>query len=233
MVNLVGILHDRDPGMPYGAGFAAAHVELPKRIVTAMRANGVRRLVHISALCAATDAPSAYLRSKAAGENALLATNGDLDLTIFRPSVIFGPNDAFLNLFAGLLRIFPVMPLGGAEARFQPVFVGDVAGAICDSLVNAATIGGVYELGGPKVYTLRELVAFTAMQIGRRRLIIALPTWLASLQAQLLGLLPNPPMTPDNLRSMQVANVTDGHHDYPGWQPAALEDVVPGYLLRH
>ena len=233
VVNLVGILHDRDPGMPYGAGFAAAHVELPKRIVTAMRANGVRRLVHISALCAATDAPSAYLRSKAAGENALLATNGDLDLTIFRPSVIFGPNDAFLNLFAGLLRIFPVLPLGGAEARFQPVFVGDVAGAICDSLVNAATIGGVYELGGPKVYTLRELVAFTAMQIGRRRLIIALPTWLASLQAQLLGLLPNPPMTPDNLRSMQVANVTDGHHDYPGWQPAALEDVVPGYLLRH
>lgn len=232
VVNLVGILHDRDPRMPYGRGFATAHVELPRKIVTAMRANGIRRLVHISALCAASDAPSAYLRSKAAGEAALMAEKDDVDLTIFRPSVIFGPNDAFLNLFAGLLRAFPVMPLAGAEARFQPVFVGDVTRAICDSLFNPATVGEVYELGGPKVYTLRELVTFTATQIGRRRLIVALPTPLASLQAKLLGLLPNPPMTPDNLRSMQVANVADGCHAYPGWQPAALEDVAPDYLSR-
>ena len=233
VVNLVGILHDRDNHMPYGSWFAATHVELPRHIAAAMHANGVRRLVHVSALCAASDAPSAYLRSKAAGEAVLLAESGRLDLTVFRPSVIFGPNDTFLNVFAGLLRVFPVMPLAGADARFQPVFVGDVAGAICDSLVNPATIGGVYELGGPKVYTLRELVAFTAKQIGKRRLIIALPTLLASLQAALLGLLPNPPMTPDNLRSMQVANVIGGRQNYPGWHPTALEDVAPSYVTRH
>ena len=233
VINLVGVLHDRDVREPYGRGFAAAHVELPRRIATAMRQGGVRRLVHISALRAAADAPSAYLRSKAAGEAALAATGGDLDLTVFRPSVIFGANDIFLNVFAGLLRVFPVLPLAGAEARFQPVFVGDVAGAVVDSLDDARTFGQSYELGGPRVYTLRELVAYTASLIGKRRWIVGVPEPLASLQASVLSLLPNPPMTPDNLRSMRLENVTDGRHDYPGWRPAALEAVAPGYLARH
>ena len=232
VINLVGILHDRDTSAPFGRRFAAAHVELPKKIVAAMRQTGVRRLAHISALRADAGAPSAYLRSKAAGEAVLLEAACDLDVTIFRPSVIFGANDVFLNRFAALLRVFPVLPVGGAEALFQPVYAGDVAGAIVDALARPETFGKIYELGGPQVYTLRQLLAYTARLIGKRRSIIALPGPLARLQAHLLGLLPNPPMSPDNLRSMTLESVVDGRHNYPGWQPTALESVVPGYLAR-
>ncbi|MBK7422811.1 MAG: complex I NDUFA9 subunit family protein [Propionivibrio sp.] len=230
VINLVGILHDGDSRKPYGKRFAAAHVELPKKILAAMMQTGVRRLVHMSALRASEDAPSAYLRSKAAGEAAVLGAASELDVTVFRPSVIFGPGDAFLNTFASLLRVFPVMPLGGADARFQPVYIGDVADAFCASLTDRATFGQTYELCGPTVYTLRELVEYTGELIGRRRPVIGLPDSLAYLQAGFLSLLPNPPMSPDNLRSMQLDNLTDGSHNYPGWQPQSLEAVAPGYL---
>ncbi len=229
VVNLVGILHDRDSARPYGQGFAKAHVELPGKIAAAMREAGVRRLLHVSALRAALDAPSAYLRSKAAGEAALTAAE-DIDLTIFRPSVVFGANDAFLNMFARMLRVFPVLPLAGAQARFQPVYVGDVAGALADSLARPETFGKIYELGGPQVYTLRRLVELTAAWIGKRRIVIGLPEPLALVQAYFLSLLPNPPMTPDNLRSMRLDNVCDGRHDYPGWRPTALDARAPAYL---
>ena len=232
VISLVGILHDRDSCEPFGRRFAAAHVELPRKITVAMRQTGVRRLVHISALRAAANAPSAYLRSKAAGEAVLRSEAGELDVTIFRPSVIFGANDVFLNTFAQLLRVFPVLPLGGGSARFQPVFVGDVASAVADALDNAETFGKTYELCGPKVYTLHELVDYTASLIGKRRLIVDLPTPLAYLQAVLLGLLPNPPMSLDNLRSMQLASVSDGQHVYPTWNPVSLESVAPDYLAR-
>lgn len=230
VINLVGILHDGDSSKPYGKRFAAAHVELPKKILEAMMQTGVRRLVHMSALRASDDAPSAYLRSKAAGEAAVLGAARELDVTVFRPSVIFGPGDAFLNTFASLLRVFPVMPLGGAGAHFQPVYIGDVANAFCACLTDRATFGQTYELCGPTVYTLRELVEYTGELIGRRRPVIGLPDSLAYLQAGFLSLLPNPPMSPDNLRSMQLDNLTDGHHNYPGWQPQSLEAVAPGYL---
>jgi uncharacterized protein YbjT (DUF2867 family) len=230
VINLVGILHDGDSGQPYGKRFAAAHVELPQKIVAAMKQAGVRRLVHMSALKAAVDAPSAYLRSKAAGEAAVLASENGLDVTVFRPSVIFGPDDSFLNTFASLLRFFPVLPLGGASARFQPVYVGDVADTFVACLESRATFGQTYELCGPKVYSLRELVEYTGELIGRRRLVIELPNALAYLQAGILGLLPNPPMSRDNLRSMQVDSVTDGRCNYPAWQPRSLESVAPGYL---
>ena len=230
VINLAGILHDGDSRQPYGKRFAATHVELPGRIVAAMRQAGVRRLLHMSALKASPDAPSAYLRSKAAGEAAVLAAASDLDVTVFRPSVIFGPGDAFLNTFATLLKLFPVLPLAGGKARFQPVFVGDVADAFVSALNDHSTFGQTYELCGPRVYSLRQLVAYVADLAGRRRLIIDLPDGLASLQARLLSLLPNPPLTPDNLRSMQVDNVSDGRLDYPNWQPHPLEAVAPGYL---
>ena len=230
VINLVGILHDGDSRKPYGKRFAEAHVELPKKILAAMMQTGVRRLVHMSALRASDDAPSAYLRSKAAGEAAVLGAANELDVTVFRPSVIFGPGDSFLNTFASLLRVFPVMPLGGADARFQPVYIGDVADAFCACLTDRATFGQTYELCGPTVYTLRELVEYTGELIGRRRPVIGLPDALAYLQAGFLSLLPNPPMSPDNLRSMQLDNLTDGHHNYPGWQPKSLEAVAPGYL---
>jgi len=230
VINLVGILHDRDSRAPYGKAFAAAHVELPKKILAAMRANGVRRLVHMSALKAAADAPSAYLRSKGAGEALVRAAGNEFDVTVFRPSVIFGPGDSFLNTFACLLRFVPVLPLAGAAARFQPVYIGDVADAFAGCLNDPATFGQTYDLCGPKAYTLRELVAYVGQVTGRRRPLLALPKGLAALQAKLLGLLPNPPMSPDNLRSMQVDSVTDGRQNYPGWNPQPLEAMAPVYL---
>ena len=230
VINLVGILHDRDGTAPYGKRFAAAHVELPRRIVAAMKTAGVRRLLHMSALRASPDAPSAYLRSKAAGEAVVLDPLNGLDVTVFRPSVIFGPDDAFLNLFAGLLAAFPIMPLAGANTRFQPVYVGDVADAFCAALSNTETIGRIYELGGPSSYRLRELVTYVGQLTGHTRPVCALPNVLARLQAGILGTLPKPPMSPDNLRSLQVDSVTDGLHDFPGWQPQSLEAVAPTYL---
>jgi NADH dehydrogenase len=231
VINLVGILHDRDSRVPYGKGFAAAHVELPRKIVAAMKESGVRRLVHMSALKAAINAPSEYLRSKGEGEALVREAMRELDATVLRPSVIFGPGDSFLNLFGKLLKLLPILPLAGGEARFQPVFVGDVAKAFADCLSRRSTFGQTYELGGPRVYTLRELVDYTAQLVGKRRRIIDLGTggW-AYLQAGVMWLLPNPPLSPDNLRSMEVDSVGDGEHDYPEWQPTSLEAIAPSYL---
>lgn len=232
VINLVGILHDADSRLPYGKGFAAAHVNLPKKIVAAMQQAGIRRLLHMSALGAAVYGTSEYQRSKGEGEAAVRAAGaaGTLDVTVFRPSVIFGPGDAFLNMFARFLRLLPVFPLGGGNARFQPVHVGDVADAFVDALGKRATYGQCYDLCGPKVYTLRQLVEYTGEVCGHPRPVVNLPEGLAYLQAGLLWLLPKPPMSPDNLRSMEVDNVTDGSHDYPGWSPTPLEAVAPTYL---
>ncbi len=232
VINLVGILHDSDSSQPYGRRFAAAHVELPRKIVAAMRATGVPRLLHMSALKAAIDAPSAYLRSKAAGEAVVLGAGDGIDVTVFRPSVIFGPDDVFLNTFASLLKAFPVLPIAGGKTRFQPVYVGDVAEAFVRALSDRSTIGKTYELCGPAVFTLKELVEYTGRLIGHPRPVIDLPGPLAKLQACLLGLLPNPPMSPDNLRSLQVDSVTDGKLDFPGWQPQSLAAVAPTYLTH-
>jgi uncharacterized protein YbjT (DUF2867 family) len=187
---------------------------------------------HERACQAAIDAPSEYLRSKGDGEMPGACGDGPSSTSpIFRPSVIFGPGDAFLNMFASLVRLLPVLPLGGGSARFQPVHVGDVAAAFVASLSDGATVGRTYDLCGPKVYTLRELVEYTAHLVGKSPWIIDLGTggW-AYLQAGVMWLLPKPPLSPDNLRSMEVDSVTDGAHDYPGWQPKALEAVAPGYL---
>ena len=231
VINLVGILHDSDSRLPYGKGFAAAHVDLPRKIVAAMLENGVNRLVHMSALKAALDAPSEYLCSKGEGETLVRAAMDKLNVTVFRPSVIFGPDDAFLNMFAKLIKLFPILPLGGGAARFQPVYVGDVARVFADCLTDQSTFGQTYDLCGPKVYTLRELVNYTGQLVGKSPRIIDLGTggW-AYLQAGLMWLLPNPPLSPDNLRSMEVDSISDGSHDYPGWQPTALEAVAPTYL---
>lgn len=231
VINLVGILHDADSRLPYGKGFEAAHIELPKKIIAAMKQTGVRRLVHMSALKAAVDGPSEYLRSKGEGEAAVVAAMSELDITIFRPSVMFGPGDSFLNMFAKFLRLLPVFPFGGGQARFQPVYIGDVADAFVASLTDKTTFGQIYELCGPKVYTLRQLVDYVAALQGKPCHIIDLGDsgW-AYFQAGLLWLLPNPPMSPDNLRSMAVDSVTDGEKNYLGWQPKSLESIAPTYL---
>lgn len=231
VINLIGILHSRDVKFPYSQDFAAAHVELPEKIIAACEATGVRRLLHMSALKADPAAPSEYLASKAEGERIVRAAQGALDVTVFRPSVIFGAGDSFLSMFAKLLKFAPFFPLGHGNARFQPVWVGDVAEAFIGAISNAATFGQAYDLCGPKVYTLRQLVEYTAELSGRRTRIIPLNDTLAYLQAGLLWLMPKPLLSPDNLRSMQVDSVCDaGCNAYPGWQPRALEAVAPSYI---
>ena len=234
VINLVGILHSRDVVLPYSKDFAEAHVELPKKIVAACRKAGVRRLVHMSALGANPKGPSEYLCSKGDGEAIVMAAQGDLDVTVFRPSVIFGLGDSFLSMFAGVLRKLPVFPLGFGQARFQPVWAADVADAFVDSLGNPATFGQAYDLVGPKVYTLRELVDYTATLVGSSARIIALPEGLAYLQAGLMWLSPKPLMSPDNLRSMQVDSVCGSNCKLPAnWKPTALEAIAPTYIAHN
>ena len=226
VVNLVAILHGSE------AAFEQAHASLPRRIAAACAQTGVRRVVHVSALGAAADAPSHYLRSKARGEAALQAA--PLALTLLRPSVIFGAQDKLLNLFAKLQAVFPVVPLAGAGARFQPVWVGDVAGAIAECLLRPETAGQTFELAGPEVMTLAELVRAAGLYSGHPRTILALPGPLAQLQALLMELAPGEPlMSRDNLASMQVPNVASG--SLPGLAalgiaPTALAAIAPGYL---
>ena len=185
----------------------------------------------MSGLGAAPEAPSEYLRTKGAGEQAVLGAEG-LDSTVFRPSVIFGPEDEFLNMFAGLARLSPVLPLPNANARFQPIYVRDVAQVMVEALGNSKSFGQSYDLCGPKVYTLRELVETVCRLTGRRRLLLGLPHALATLQAWLLELAPGEPlMTRDNLRSMQVPSVCDCSLPF-GVAPRALEALAPAWLSR-
>jgi NADH dehydrogenase len=229
VINLLGVLHSRPgPAGGYGPQFARAHAEFPRALIAACRARGVQRLIHMSALGAAPDAPSEYLRSKAAGEQAVLGAQ-DLDVTVFRPSVVFGPEDRFLNLFAGLARALPVMAVACPEARFQPVYVRDVAQAILAALEDPASIGKRYDLCGPRVYTLRQLVAYACEVSGRRRMIVGLSDGLSRLQARLLEWSPGPLMTRDNYRSMQVPSVCDCEFPF-GIAPQPLEGIAPGYL---
>jgi uncharacterized protein YbjT (DUF2867 family) len=225
VINLVGVLHD-------GRGkrsFRGAHVELARAVVDACRGAGVPRLLHMSAVGADGNGPSAYLRSKGEAEQVVRASG--LDFTIFRPSVIFGPDDAFLNLFARLLAVTPVFPLAGASTRFQPVYVNDVADAFVTALSHPDASGASFDLCGPRVYTLRDIVAFAACVTGRSRLIIGLPAPLAYCQALALELLPRPLMSRDNLRSMQVDSLC--HCAFPfGIQPAAMEAVAPAWLAE-
>lgn len=226
VINLVAILHGS------AADFERVHVALPRRLAEACRAGGVRRVLHVSALGVAADAPSNYLRSKAAGEAALRGQG--LDVTVLRPSVIFGAGDRFLNLFARLQRVFPVMPLAGHGARFQPVWVGDVAAALVASLARPQSIGQTYECAGPSTYTLAEIVRLSGRWAGCERPVLPLPDALGRVQAALMGLLPGEPlMSGDNLDSMRVPNVATGWLpglDALGIAPSALEAVAPAYL---
>ncbi len=229
VVNLVGILHSRS-GSPYGPDFARAHVELPRKIVAACRQAGVKRLVHVSALGADPNGPSEYQRSKAAGEAEIRAAGEEPCWTILRPSVMFGRGDHFLNLFVRLAHRFPVLPLAGAHARFQPVFVEDVAEVVWRSLVEPSAAGQTFEVAGPRVYTLRELVEYATELAGRPRPIIPLPESAAMLQAAVMELAPAPLMSRDNVRSMRVPNVASGAPLPFGLTPTALEAVAPAWI---
>ncbi len=230
VINLAGILHSRR-GQPYGPDFARVHVELPKKIAAACVAQHVPRLLHMSALGADSNGPSMYLRSKGDGELVVRSASG-LNTTIFRPSVVFGAGDSFLTQFAHLQRNFPVIPLACARARFQPVYVGDVAAAMLHALDLPQSVGRAYDLGGPRVYTLEELVHFAGAAIGHSRRIVRLPDWVGRLQARLFECLPGPPLvTRDNLDSMKIDNVLMAPiAPELGIVPASLEAVAPEYL---
>lgn len=229
VINLVGTLHGKR-GTPYGPEFAKAHVELPTKIVAACESKGVHRLIHLSALGADTNGPSMYSRSKADGEKAVHASR--LATTVFRPSVLFGPEDAFLNKFAFLQRVFPVIPLAMPDAKFQPVFVGDVTKAIVNVLDLDAASGRTYELGGPSVYSLEDLVKYCGDVIGRHARIIRLPNAVGRLQAFTFELAPGEPViSRDNLDSMKTDNVLSGPlAPELGIEPASIEAIAPVYL---
>ncbi|WP_114639331.1 complex I NDUFA9 subunit family protein [Polynucleobacter necessarius] len=205
VINLVGVLHDK-PATPYGRVFKAAHVDLPKNIITAMQLHGLKRYLHMSALGADSQGPSMYQRSKGDGEAAVKASN--LDWTIFRPSVIFGAQDQFINLFSKLTKLFPVMPLAYCQAQFQPVSVDDVATAFVKSLAMPKTIHQSYDLVGPTVYTMKEIVEFAACKANTSCAIIPLPAIVGYVQALAFEFLPGPTlMSRDNIASMRLPNI--------------------------
>ena len=226
VVNLVAILHGSE------AAFDKAHVQLPTALVTACTAAGQRRIIHVSSLGADLKAPSMYQRSKARGE-AVLHSSG-LDISVLRPSVIFGAEDKFLNTFATLQKLFPFIPLAGSTARFQPVWVEDVATALVKCLEDKSTIGHTYEACGPEVFTLKQLVQLAGQYSGHEKPVIGLPDALARIQAALMELAPGEPiMSRDNLDAMKVDNISGG--TLPGLPalgitPSALSAVVPFYL---
>jgi uncharacterized protein YbjT (DUF2867 family) len=205
VINLVGILNERGFG---GGGFRHAHVELTRCVLEAARSALVPRLVQVSALKAAPDAPSYYLRTKGEAEKLIREQGAGLDWTILQPSVMFGPGDSFLNRFAGLLGNVPfALPLARPNARFQPVFVDDVVDAILHCLRGGATSRQTYELGGPQVYSLRQIVQLVAKVTGRHRLIIGLPDPLAWLQGLVMNFVPGRPFSSDNYNSLKVDSV--------------------------
>ena len=230
VVNLVAILHGTEKS------FEKVHVQLPLELARACDAAGQRRIVHISALGASVDGPSMYQRSKARGEAVLLSSG--LDVSVLRPSVMFGSEDRFLNTFASLQQFFPVIPLAGSEARFQPVWVEDVASAIVRCIEDRATIGQTYEACGPEIFTLRQLVElagrYSGINNGEGRRVIGLPDVLARLQASLMELAPGEPLlSRDNLDSMKSDNIASGK--LPGLEAlgitaSSLGAIAPLYL---
>jgi uncharacterized protein YbjT (DUF2867 family) len=235
VINLVGIL------APSGKQtFKAVQDEGARHVAEAARAAGAKVLVHGSAIGADPDSPSVYARTKAAGEAAVKEVFPDAVIT--RPSVVFGPGDGFFNRFAALARLSPALPLiGGGKTKFQPVFAGDVAKAVMASLTGKAQTGAVYELGGPEILTMKEVMERVLAYTMRKRWLVPLPFRLAKLQGAILQLLPNPPLTLDQVRLLERDNVVSeaakrDNRTLEGLgitEPVAAEAVVPDYLEQY
>jgi NADH dehydrogenase len=227
VVNLVGVLYESGKQR-----FDALHAEAPARIARAAAAAGVSRVVHVSAIGADPNSEVKYARTKGLGE---LGMRREFPTaSILRPSLVVGAEDQFFNRFASMARLLPVLPLiGGGRSRFQPAYVGDVAEAIHRVLDDPATAGKTYELGGPRIYTLRELMELMLQVIGRRRYLMSIPFGLAEFQAIFLQLLPVPPLTRDQVRMLEHDNVvtaTMPTFQDLGLQPQAIEAILPTYL---
>ena len=233
VINLIGILNERGHD---GSGFRHAHVELAEKLVATCRKLGVRRLIQMSSLKAnAERGPSHYLTTKGQAEQIIEKQAGEsIQYTIFRPSVIFGSEDTFCNRFARILRLSPILPMARLDARFAPVWVGDVAEAFASALDDSRTFGQTYELCGPDVYTLEEILRTICRELGIRRVIVKLPRPLGRLQAWISEyLIPGKPFSRDNFRSLTVASVCreNGFAAF-GIQPKAMQPIVGAYLNR-
>jgi len=232
VVNLVGILFETGRQR-----FDTVHAMGAEAVALAAAADNAR-MIHVSAIGADENSTAAYARSKALGEKLVLAATPQA--SILRPSIVFGPNDAFFNRFAAMARLSPVLPLiGGGRTRFQPVFAGDVAAAIAKAVAGETRPGAIYELGGPEIFTFRELMEFVLATIGRRRLLLPLPFGIARLQAAVLELLPKPPLTRDQVELLRTDNVVsdaarnDGRTLAGlGIEPRSVAAIVPAYLWR-
>jgi uncharacterized protein YbjT (DUF2867 family) len=229
VINLVGILNERGFG---GAGFRRAHTELTRCVLLAARSAGVNRLLQVSALKAAVDAPSYYLSTKGEAEQLIRDSNFALDWTILKPSVMFGPGDSFLNRFAGLLAAVPlIFPLAKPNARFQPVLVDDVIEALLRCLHGGAGNHQTYELGGPQIYSLRDIVGLVAKLTGQRRWVVGLPDAIAYLQALAMNFVPGRPFSSDNYRSLTVDSVcTEDGFAKLGFKPQSMVASARQYL---
>ncbi len=226
VINMVGILNESGRS---GKGFHRAHVELAEKLIEACRATGVHRLLQLSALNAGKG-ESHYLASKGQAEE-LIRQATDLDSTIFQPSVIFGEGDAFFNRFASLLSFTPILPIACPQARLQPVWVGDVVKAMTIALEDSETVGRTLILVGPREYSLKELVEWTARTAGLKRRIIGLPNTASRMQGWLMDFVPGKPFSSDNYRSLQIDNTSTENDLWSfGIRPRSLESTVPGYL---
>jgi len=234
VINLVGILYEKGPQR-----FAAVHAQGAERVAQAARAAGAERLIHVSAIGADAASPAAYARTKAAGEAAVLAAFDGA--TIIRPSLLIGPEDDFFNRFAALARIAPALPLiDGGHNKFQPIYVGDVADAIVAAAGDSTSVGRVFELGGPTVYSFRQLMTYMLAETGRRRLLIPVKAWMIKPKAWFLEFLPKPPLTRDQIALLASDNVVDPDQTAPigrigdlGVSPTPIEAVAPDYLSRY
>ncbi len=226
VINLVGILAEQRKG-----DFARIQGAGPRLIADAAASAGVLHLVHLSAIGASGTSQSGYGRSKAAGEAAISA--GFPDAVILRPSIVFGPEDAFFNRFAAMARVSPIMPVVAGKTRFQPVYVGDVAAAVMAALDLSDEAPRLYELGGPEILSFRQILAYILKETGRRRPLVAIPPAVAALQARLLERLPGKLLTTDQLLMLKSDNIVSG--TLPGLvalgiQPTPIGMIVPGYL---
>lgn len=226
VINLAGILNEAG-----SSTFSRAHAELPRTIIKAMRATDTHRLLHMSALNAdVNESRSRYLKTKGEGENLVHQSPG-IDVTSFRPSVVFGRGDSFFNRFAALLKLTPVFPLACAQARFAPVYVGDVVAAFVHALENSTTAGKHMDLCGPNEYSLGQLVQYTADVTGSKTRVVGLPGFASRLQARMLGLFPGKPFSIDNYYSLQKdSTCSDSAFPSMGINPRSVEAVVPMYL---
>ena len=227
VINLIGVLHQSRQH-----SFNAMHHQLPAQLAKICVDLNIKRLLHMSSLRAGKNAPSQYLRSKGAGEAALLEYQHQLNITIFRPSIIFGRGDSFINLFASLVKNLPIVVLAKPNAKFQPVWVEDVASCFMSSIENTDTYGHTYELAGPSVYRFHELVKTVMATLQIKRLIIGLNDSFSYFQALVMEFLPVKLMSRDNIRSMEVDSVSD--QPFPNafnLVPTSLETIIPQYLV--